>query len=203
MLVVMILVVGGGVGFAVWQPAAAHRAWMATVAGAAQAWSAGRAWSGVAVRWGGRQVDHVQARFAPPPMGPDVMLDGAYDPADDAARDIGAIGFEGASLTIGETAAIRTRPGAIVTGADRMSLRQTWSEALKGGSAEQIEVRQVAPGKAEAPAPTALCDGQPVGWIALQPRGRALTVAAFGVGERPGPDMTGADLCGVWRYAKR
>ena len=202
MLVVLILVVGGGVGLAMWQPATAQKVWTATQAGAVQAWSAARAGAGVATRWTGRQVDHVQARFAPAPMGPDVTLEGPYDPADDAARDIGAVNFEGAGLSVGETAAIRTRPGAIVMGADRMSLRQTWSEAMDSGGAEQIEVRQVTPGKTEAPAP-ALCGGQPVGWIALQPRGRKLTLAAFGVGERPGPDMAGADLCGVWRYTKR
>lgn len=190
-----------GASLYVLQPETARSLWASASQLAQQGWTAAQGGAGVAARWTERQVDRIEARITPEPMGPDVLLEGAYEPADDAAREVGAILFEAATVTIVE-APLKTRPGAIVLGEERMSLRQTWAEALGGGAREQVEVRQVVTARGATGVVPGLCGDQPVGWIALQPRGRDLTVAAFGVGERPAADMAGADLCGVLRYSK-
>lgn len=195
-LLTCVVIGAAGAALYILQPETARGLWAGSTVVAGQAWTATRAGAGVAARWTGRLMDRVEARFSPAPMGPDVLLDGVYEPADDAARALGGVSFKGAEITFVE-APLKTRPGAIVLGGDRMSLRQTWSEATGAGAAEQVEVRQVTSGAAPA-----LCEEQPIGWIALQPRGRDLTVAAFGVGERPAAAMASADLCGVWRYHK-
>ena len=137
---------------------------------------------------------------------PDVVLAGAFAPADDATREaVGAATFVRALIQLENGDVFRTRPLRIAAGRERfVDDGPTFAARFDAPQAAQIEIRQVvAHERQQAIAPTALCGGEVPGAIALLHRQDRVDIILLRARTIIGPDAPAASLCGFWSFRAR
>lgn len=135
----------------------------------------------------------------------DAALDGAFDAADDATRDLAAgVSFVGAILRFDTGETWRTRPVRIAAGREAFTVGGTFADRLAAPADAQIELRRIVPADgADAVAPSPLCGGQAPGGMAVLHRGDRVDVMLFRAGSNIGPASPPTALCGILRFRAR
>ena len=109
----------------------------------------------------------------------------------------GAVDFVAAELRFETGGILRTRPARIAYGHEGFAAR------LRLAPDAQIELREVVPMKgAVAVEPTALCQNEVPGWLALAQHDGKVEVLLYRAGPPPGATDPGTALCGAWNNVK-
>lgn len=132
-------------------------------------------------------------------------LAGEYAAADDVTREkIGGVAFVGATVVFEAGETLRTQPLRMATADEAFAPGQTFADRLNARPDAQIELRRVLPdGTARRVTPSALCEGQAPGILAILHRRDRVDLMLFRNGAWIAATAPASDLCGVWSFRAR